>query len=273
MWVDDRDNSQPPWPKPYVRGLDHMVYVGFDSKSSLLADLASRKVIGRVASGMALDVRYWKTTIFPMLMSVVAGSVGLVELHASCVAKDSSGLLLVGRGHSGKSTLAMAMRNVGFRVLSDDRAFCSIKDGKLRAYGISRPIKLRRDAGSWFDEFRGREPVDIQNGEPVFYADLNRSKTQNGMAPCEPRAIVFLERNGEGCRISRMKRSEIGSLIEADLLAETTEAVEDQQCVIDRLVDLPGWHLRYGARPEVIAEQLARLLPKLSDLETTGGDS
>jgi hypothetical protein len=109
LWVDNADGAQPPLPQPYVRGLGHIVFAGFDAGSSTLADLRTRRVIGRFSVGMAADATYWRTVIFPMLLSIVAGSVGLVELHASSVARDQRGLILIGPSRSGKSTLAMAL--------------------------------------------------------------------------------------------------------------------------------------------------------------------
>src|SRR5215510_8823472 len=38
FWVDSHDNGHAPWPKPYVRGLDHLVFAGFDSGSSELVN-------------------------------------------------------------------------------------------------------------------------------------------------------------------------------------------------------------------------------------------
>ncbi len=263
FWVDRSDNAQPPWPSPYVRGLGHLVYAGFDARSSFLADLSTRRVVGRFSSAMASDPNHWKTTIFPMLMSIVGGSMGLVELHSACVAKDGSGVLLIGAGQSGKSTQAMALMRLGFRVLSDDRTFCSLREGKLLSYGLARPVKLRHDAGAWFEEFRTREPRDMQNGEPVFLWDANPIEANDKLEPCEPKVLILLDRQGDGCRIARMKRSEIRSRIEANLLPEITESVEGQDRVIDAVTSLPCWRLQCGARPEVIAEQIARLVPSL----------
>ena len=257
LWVDEQDESQPPWPKPYLRGLGNLVYVGLDRKGSVLVDLTQRRLVGRVSAGMASDVQYWRGTIFPMLMTVIAGSVGLVELHASCVEKGSSGLLLLGPGRSGKSTLAKALFNAGFRVLSDDRVFCSIDNGSLRVHGLPRPIKLRKDAGTWFEEYRDLSPTHVQNGEAVFH--FNPAST-NSM-PCEPKVIVCLERVGNGCNISRVNRSDIKSRIESDLLFETDSVIQRQTKIVDHLADLPCWLLRYGARPEILATYLAKLLP------------
>lgn len=256
VWVDERDLAQRPWPKPYIRGLDHLVYLGLDLKSSLLVDLATRRVIGRVSSCMADDCEYWRNTVFPMLMSILAGSIGLVELHASCVAKGESGIVLLGPGKSGKSTLARAMSNRGFRVLSDDRVFCSIQGNTLCGYGLPRPIKLRQDAERWFEELQFQQPGSIQSGEPVFLIDPGPPSPH----PCEPKAIVRLERSGTGCRISQIGASEMRGQIESELLAETPEIMARQGQTIDRLLEVPCWHLQHNTHPEITAGRLTELL-------------
>jgi hypothetical protein len=257
FWVDIADPAQPPWPKPYLRGLDHLVFAGFDAGSSMLADLRTSRVIGRFAAAMAADTTYWRTVIFPMLLSVLAGSVGLVELHASCVARDQRGLVLIGPSRSGKSTLALALTEAGFRLLADDRTFCSLKHGTLLAWGMPRPLKLRREAAAWFEEFRDREPSDVQNGELVFHCEPNRRFGRQRFPECEPRLLVFLERQqNSGFCMTRMPHSEVRSRIEQDLMAEAPEAVQKQAETIDELLALPCWRLQYGGRPQVIAEQI-----------------
>jgi hypothetical protein len=259
FWIDDADLAQPPWPKPYVRGLDHLVFAGFDVGSSMIADLRTHRVIGRFSAGIAADTAYWRTVIFPMLLSVLAGSVGLVELHAACVARDQRGLVLIGPSGSGKSTLALAMTQAGFRFLSDDRIFCSQKQGKLLAWGMPRPLKLRREAAAWFEAFRDREPQYVQNGELVFHCEPNQQFGRERSPECEPRLLVFLDRRkGSDFRMTKMTPLEARSGIERDLMAEAPEAVQIQAETIDKLLTLPCWHLKYGGRPQVVADQLVR---------------
>jgi gluconate kinase len=257
LWVEDAHPAQPPWPKPYVRGLDHLVFAGFDARSSLLADLRERRVIGRFSKGMVADATYWKTVIFPMLLSIVSGSIGLVELHASCVAKGQRGLVLIGPTGSGKSTLAMALTEAGFRFVSDDRIFCSYKRGKLSACAMPRPLKLRREAAAWFEQFRDREPLDVQNGELVFHCDPNRRFGRQDVKECEPRVLIFLDRLGSSAfSITPMERGAARSRIEMDLMAEAPEAIAAQAETVEKLLALPCWNLKYGGRPQEIAEQL-----------------
>lgn len=257
FWVESSSREEPPWPQPYVRGLGHMVFAGFSAGSSMLADLRARRVTGRFSAAMAADSTYWRKVIFPILLSMVAGSVGIVELHAACVARNQHGLILAGPGRSGKSTLAMAVMKAGFRLLSDDRTFCSLQRGKCMAYGLPRPLKLRRDAASWFEEFRGREPMDVQNGERVFLCEPSRKFDQPAHSACEPRALVFLDRQlKSGFDMSSMAASEAKHRIETDLLAEAPAEMRRQEQNLNSLTELPCWHLRYCGTPQQVAEQL-----------------
>ncbi len=257
LWVDAPDSCAPPWPKPFVRGVEHLVFAGFDAKSSLLADVEKRQVIGRFSDGMARDTKYWQSIIFPMLLSIMAGSVGLVELHASSVAKGRQGLAMVGATRSGKSTLAMALTHMGYRLLSDDRTFCSLGQGKLLAYGLPRPLKLRSDAGSFFEEFRDRHPVDVQNGENVFLCDTSDRSGDRKHESCELRALLVLERS-DTCTftLSEMDAGEFQALVEHEMLAESPSAVSKQRLVLDGLAQIPCWRLRYSGPPQSVAAQL-----------------
>lgn len=277
LWVDSAGTRPQIWPKPYVRGLDHLVFAGFDAQSSILADLRTRRVIGRFSAAMATDSRHWKTIIFPMLLSIMAGSVGIVELHASCLAKeededrgkDKVGLILSGPSRSGKSTLAKALTEVGFGFLSDDRTFCSLTQGKLQAWGLPRPLKLRRDAALWFEEFRDREPTDVQNGERVFHYEPK----QRAISKCEPQLLVFLERQERpGFSMTAMDKSEARSRLEKDLLAETPDAVQKQKEVLGEILSLPCYVLEYGGHPREIAEQLASSLLNMPEYQSPSGE-
>jgi hypothetical protein len=179
------------------------------------------------------------------------------------------GLILSGPSLSGKSTLAKALTEVGFGFLSDDRTFCSLTQGKLQAWGLPRPLKLRRDAASWFEEFGDREPTDVQNGERVFHYEPK----QRAISNCGPLLMVFLERQERpGFSMTAMSKSEARSRLEKDLLAETPEAVRRQHEVLEEILSLPCCLLRYGGRPHVIAERLATSLLKMPEYRLQSGD-
>ena len=264
FWVDLNNSARPPWPKPYARGLNHLVFAGFDSESSMLANLRDRRVIGRFSAGIAADRTYWKTVIFPILATLVSASVGVAELHCSCVAKQQSGLLLVGPGRSGKSTLAVALAKAGFGFLSDDRTFCSWRKGKLLAWGLATTLKLRRDSGRFFSELQGEEPTDVQNGEPCFRFEPGSGLGLERVRCCEPRWLVFLKRSESPtfC-LTRMSSEEAAARLQEDLLAELPDAAAKQMEVVAKLAELPCLLLQYGGRPHDVARELALHLERL----------
>lgn len=61
-------------------------------------------------------------------------------IHASCVAVNDNGLLIIGPSGSGKSSLARELLAIGASLIADDRVSLDTKDGKLTA-SCPAPIK------------------------------------------------------------------------------------------------------------------------------------
>ncbi len=257
FWVNRADRAQPPWPRPYVRGLDHLVFAGFDAGSSMIADLRTRRVIGRFSAGMAADARYWRTVVFPILLTIVGASVGIAELHCACVAKNHDGILLAGPSQSGKSTLALALSQIGCGFLSDDRAFCSLDNGEMFVWGLPTRIKLRREAAVWFQELQNEQPAETQAGEPAFWFDPEARFGVEQVQRCRPRSLIFLERQqATAFRMSRMSSTEALNRLNQDLMAEVPDAVAKRSETMEKLVDIPCWLLQYGGDPHTVARNI-----------------
>lgn len=56
-----------------------------------------------------------------------------MTLHATCVAVDGKGLLILGPSGSGKSSLALQMMALGARLVADDRVDLARQGGALMA--------------------------------------------------------------------------------------------------------------------------------------------
>jgi len=264
FWVDDTDRSQAPWPKPYVRGLDCLVFAGFDEGSSMLADLRTCRVIGRFSAAMAADLSYWQTVIFPMLLTIVSASVGIAELHCACVAKYQDGVLLAGPSGSGKSTLAFALAQQGFGFLSDDRTFCSIENGELRAWGLPTPLKLRPEASRWFDELRELHLTDTRSGGRAFWLQPEQFIGLQRVHQCRPISLIFLERgNTSEFRLSPISSAEALSRLNGELMMELPETAAKRSGTTRKLVELPCWLLHYGGQPHLVACEISRYFAKV----------
>ena len=64
----------------------------------------------------------------------------------------------------------MALTGLGYRLLSDDRTFCSLGDGGITAYGLPRPLKLRSDAGSFLKNLEIGSQLMFRMAKTSFYA-------------------------------------------------------------------------------------------------------
>jgi len=257
FWVDPETRSQPPWPKPYLRGLDHLVFAGFDSGSSMLADLRTARVIGRFSSSMAADRTYWKTVIFPMLLSIVGGSLGIVELHCACVSKNGRALLLAGPSGAGKSSLSYAFAQTGFGFLSDDRTLCFERAGSVLAWGLPTHLKLRQEGRDWFQALQEREPTHKEKGESVYRLEPERDLGLERVLCSRPAAVIFLERQeSSSFALSRVSSLEAAHRLKHELMPELPDTANKQAATIARLAEIPCWRLQYGGRPQDVAQTI-----------------
>jgi hypothetical protein len=262
FWVDPAAQSFPPWPQPFFRGLGHLAYAGFDSESSLLLDLRRRSVVGRFSPSMAGDVGYWQRVIFPALVGLASDALGVTVIHCACVERDGAGLLLAGESGAGKSTLSLAMSRRGFAFVSDDWTYLSYAGGQLAAWGLGTPLKLLPDAAQHFPELRNLEPGIALNGERSFEVDPEDVFGIWRSLRCEPRWLVFLERQDKPehtfVRMSPREAARRLGSAQGRLPRELSRLRETQRATIRNLVERECWLLRYGNSPEDISHALDR---------------
>lgn len=261
FWVDDTTPSQPPWPKPYVRGSGHLIFAGFDEVSSVLTNLRTRQIIGRFSPVMAADRSYYKTVIFPMLLTIVSATVGIAELHCACVANNEDAVLLVGQSGAGKSTLSLALSQQGFGFISDDRTFCSLENGDVYVWGLPTRVKLRGEALHWFRELQPSHTSDVQNGGAEVWLEPQTLSSVGCTRRALVRSAIFLERvDTRGFRLSPLSSTEALNRLTPDLMTELPDAVAKRSETITRIVQRPCWLLRYGGPPQWIASQIVHHL-------------
>ena len=94
-------------------------------------------------------------------------------LHASCIALDGRGLLILGPSGSGKSALALRLIALGAGLVADDRTQVAIEGGRLMARCPTpiRGVIEARGVGLMRAEAVEAAPV-------VLVADLGQSEDQ-----------------------------------------------------------------------------------------------
>jgi hypothetical protein len=154
------------------------------------------------------------------------------------------------------------MARCGFAFVSDDWTYLSYADGQLAAWGLGTPLKLLPDAAHYFPELRDLEPGVALNGERSFEVDPEEVFGVRRSLSCEPRRLVFLERQDKlEHTFVRMPPQEaarrLGSALER-LPRESSRLRDIQRAAIQSLVERECWVLRYGENPRTIAQALDR---------------
>ncbi|WP_170387264.1 HPr kinase/phosphorylase [Ruegeria atlantica] len=93
-------------------------------------------------------------------------------LHATCVAVEGQGALIVGRSGAGKSALALRMMSLGAKLVADDRVSLQRADDKVVADAAPNLCGLIevRGVGLLRAETAGQTPVS-------YVVDLDKTET------------------------------------------------------------------------------------------------
>jgi hypothetical protein len=251
--------EEPPWPEPYFRGLDHLVYAGYGWKSAMLIDLRTPRVIGLFSPAMARDIDYWRQVLLPVLLGVVSSSVMITPLHCACLVKNGHGLVVAGASGAGKSTLALSLSLRGFAFLSDDWTYFTRSGSRVRAWGLPIPMKLLPDTIRYFPALSARVPAPSLNGELAIHLDPEVLGVPRELS-CEPRWVVFIERTAEpGITFQKIASVEAASRFASDLEQLPPCLAREPRhelATINAAVDRDCWVVRHGVEPDTLAQRL-----------------
>lgn len=156
VWDSSRPGSRfpaPPWGQNYVythrgdiRGYQSdRISVAFNFECRLLSlwDRESRIGIYWTPNAAGLKSYEWAAPLRTLLHWIGLDH-GLVLTHAAAVGLNGRGLLLAGKGGSGKSTTSLACWNEGWQFVSDD--YCWVAPGPVsKAHAIYKTAKLLPD--------------------------------------------------------------------------------------------------------------------------------
>ncbi len=261
LWVDSSSHSGMTTSKPFFRGLDHLVFAGFDTRNSLLINLREYCGLGRFTLELASDAKFWETLLFPALLTILGPSVGLTPLHCACVAWKGSGLMLAGESGAGKSTLSLALAQSGFDFLSDDRTLIGEKQGRLLAWALSKEMKQRIECISQFPILSQLKPKGTFKRDDEFRYDASKIPGVHYVRCCEPRWLVFLERQPQPTfSLAYMSPDEAAWRLECQLHREIPDVREKQRRAIESLVAGKCYRLKYGGDSNIVAGALRSLV-------------
>lgn len=169
----------------------------------------------------------------------------VVMIHAACVARGGSGILLCGPTEAGKSTLSYACARAGWTWLADD-CVCLLAGSTDRMTFARSPVaRFRLDAPALFPElerFAARARPTGKIGIEVPMAALPEIETAR-RAPI--RSVAFLDRSvGPAVRIP-ISRDECVDRLLADMPRYGPEVDEVQERAARALAEAPAFRVRY----------------------------
>lgn len=132
-----------------------------------------------------------------------------IVVHAAVVERDGRAFIFPGTPGSGKSTLCAALVCRGWRLLSDEMALVSLRDGQLAP--VPRPISLKNASIPLIRQFEqtavfGESVADTAKGT-VAHMRAPRASVESAMSRATPFCIVFPRyREGAACELLPMSK-------------------------------------------------------------------
>jgi len=207
----------------------------------------------RVSAQHLLDHdRLRRTLLEPVILFLVTRR-GRVPIHAAGFLADDLAILLAGPAGAGKSCLALAAHQAGFKLLSDDTVYVSTAPS-LRIWGIPSPIHLFPEDAP----VSARGPGRVRNGKLKLAIPVRPTWSP----PTARRAALCVLDFGTSAALHPIDQAEALRRCEPleagfDLLRAPIEAA------LERLTQDGAWQLTLSPRP---TEAIALLAENFSAL-------
>lgn len=166
------------------------LYLGLGGRGRALCDLQTGHVQVSYPESALADLPRLCRPLFTIPLVELLKRRALYSVHAGGVALKGRGLLLVGVGGTGKTTLTVSLVRAGFDFLGDDTLFVAAGPGGWRVLAFPDELAVTAQTAGFFPELRNPawEPA-----RPGLKHPLCASATY-GVKPCwecMPRALVF----------------------------------------------------------------------------------
>jgi len=240
-----------------------------DAGNFVVVDVAVSRTLISISKAM-LERRYYARYELMELgfLTLATRAQGLVPLHAACIGRNGSALLVIGGSGTGKSTLCLHALIGGLQLLGEDSAF--VAPESLRVTGVPNYVHLTQDSLGFVRPTALRRAIErspmIQRRSGVLKHEIDVRKLPAAGAGKSFRivATVFLSRRLAGrARALRPldRRSCVSRLRREQPYAVHTFAGWD--AFERRVAARPSYELRRTEHPDIAVRQLRDLLASM----------
>ena len=245
-------------PEPTRREFNHLYSLVADADNQALLDLKTCTSFVWLTHAAANNKLYLRYNFLEKTVYLLLGASVVTDLHAACISRNGTGVLLCGDSGAGKSTLAYGCARAGWTYTSDDTSYL-INDSVIpRVIGHSHRARFRPSAKDLFEELRGRELSPRIEGKPSLEIPIAELPVDNTAAEATLDSIVYLNRGASqaprllelpnGTATERMRRE----------LYSAGEIRAKHEKILDVFSNMPTYELRYISLADGI-EMLNRL--------------
>lgn len=236
-----------------------------DPETTLAFDRKTQKIVISVASARRLN-HFDRAKPFNRLLSLWLRDRGTQVIHAAMLAKNGEGILLTGKGGSGKSSSILASVLAGFSFLGDD--YIGLEEtptGSFLGHSLYNSILLEAKHLKSFGDIR----ADTYNGNPVRGEKviIYTGDTFTGqLARCAPISALALPRivNSDRSHVFPATKMEaLLSLAPSSLKLQISPKaweLEQQAKLVERV---PCFWLELGHDMDAIPECIDSLLDRI----------
>jgi hypothetical protein len=222
-----------------------------------------------VASPTRIDIvgtaraheRSFRRIFQPVITHVLAHN-GIFVVHAASMRNDDHGVLTLGETGKGKSTMALAALQHGWRVMGDDLAALWIADDGPMIRGIPKAMALPSDLTSTrVAQLEGAEELEWDHR-----GRLHVPSDRLDLAPVKLSSVLAVE-HGEATT-SKVERS-TADAITSRLMGSFTSVGNAELMrrffpVAIRASQVPGWIVHHGTDSTIRVAEAQRILSELA---------
>ena len=161
-----RGTSQNCPPGPVVRCQQNLLSMVADAHNQAICDLNAGFAFAWLTEDAVRHPSYIRYHFLEAVALILIATSYATPIHAACVSRYGSGLLLCGDSGAGKSTLAYACARSGWLFTSDDSSYLKHNSHEIRIVGNSHQLRFRPSARDLFPELQGRSVTPRAEGKP-----------------------------------------------------------------------------------------------------------
>jgi hypothetical protein len=238
----------------------HLLY-NYDSK--VLTGINTDKNEGYYYIPSLSDRPYYeKAAPMRMIFHYWAQAQGLILLHGASVGFNHKGVLMAGRGGSGKSTTALSAALAGFDYLGDDYVIADPNGKTIHSlYGSS---KTRWNAEKIIPDIK---ELAINSGSEdekgIFFLDKDKGFNIGKSLALKAVLLPVITGGSETCFVKINGTEALMSLASSTIFQMPGSGKELLSEISKLIKDIPQYRIMLGNKPEEINEKLKKMINQL----------